>query len=222
MAKVKAYLNEQVLTQLGLVLYRPKAGFFDVIGTVKEAPAHTPDFNESDQVDESAIAKTAIENVQVLPEILPKNAKIPSPVINKKSDVGTSIESASLETAGMAVVTLFLAEGLSAVWQNEASPEWRLWRNICRAFHWPLEATQGMDLAALQTEAAIEQAFEQFLAQDIHQVLVTENALQHPLAQRLSEGFELLVVPSLSQMLQNALAKRQFYAAVVTQLEGRG
>jgi hypothetical protein len=222
MAKVKAYLNEQVLTQLGLVLYQPKAGFFDAKEAVEEESANALEFNATVQMDEPAIPSPAKEVVQISSEILPENAKIPSPAIEEKPNEAEHVESATLEEVGAVVAALFLAEGLSAVWQKEASPEWRLWRNICRAFHWPVEVTQGVDLAALQTEAAIEQAFEQFLAQDIHQVLVTETALQHPLTQLLSEGFELLVVPSLTQMLQNALAKQQFYAAVVTHLEGRG
>ncbi|WP_178862986.1 hypothetical protein [Thiomicrorhabdus cannonii] len=114
-----------------------------------------------------------------------------------------------LEPAGLVLI----GSGLNAIWENDEALEWQLWLNICRAFAWPEEQVTYFDTDVLSSEEAVFTTLEEIMALDVEQVL--SMAPEHALSEQLAEGFAVLTVPSLSDMLADPYAKRDFYETLM-------
>lgn len=113
------------------------------------------------------------------------------------------------EPAGLVLI----GSGLNAIWENDELPEWQLWLNICRAFGWSEEQVSYYDTEVLSSEEAVFTTLEEIMAFDVEQVL--SMAPDHALSEQLAEGFAVLAVPSLSEMLADPYAKRDFYETLM-------
>lgn len=115
----------------------------------------------------------------------------------------------AVEPAGLVLI----GSGLNAIWENDELPEWQLWLNICRAFGWSEEQVSYYDTDVLSSEEAVFTTVEEIMAFDVEQVL--SMAPDHVLSEQLAEGFAVLTVPSLNEMLADPYVKRDFYETLM-------
>lgn len=174
--------------------------------------------------------KGALNALSEIEDFLQKNAKISSPIPFEEQKVvvetipfspekaAFSLEPALEEPANDLVGHLkwvWVGEGVQSIWQSPYDSAWRLWLNILKAFGLKPEQTRFFDSLTLSREADFEQCVEVLIAAGIERVWVSEEALSSPLVAWLAEGVEIVPVPSLNRMLEEGLAKQQFYEAVI-------
>lgn len=109
---------------------------------------------------------------------------------------------------------VFVAQGIDAIWENESELSWQLWENIQQAFGWQEQDVQFFDADNLASEEAVMACVEEVIDLQVEQVfLMLDEA--HSLYEILSEGVEVIQLPSLNEMLENPYAKQSFYQAMV-------
>lgn len=104
---------------------------------------------------------------------------------------------------------IVIGEDLSQFWQNDAAPEWQLWKNICDAFGWDNEQIPFYDTLHLVTEETIFVSLEEIMEMEVDWVLSMDS--ESIFAEHLQEGLQLKTLPSLSAMLSDAYAKKTFF-----------
>ncbi|MDG4811849.1 hypothetical protein P8629_02415 [Hydrogenovibrio sp. 3SP14C1] len=111
---------------------------------------------------------------------------------------------------------VFLGAGLNAVWQNEERSEWQLFLNILSAFKLSEDQVRFFDTSQLVTEETIFATLDEIIELGVEQVFAYDEA--GPLLQELNEGAQIIVIPSLDEMLSSGRAKRDFYHLMMAQL----
>lgn len=119
----------------------------------------------------------------------------------------------SLKPAVDKVPFIVIGEGLNEFWQNDASLEWQLWKNICKAFAWDNEQIPFFDTLQLVSEDAIFASLEKIMEMEVDWVLSMDS--ESIFAEHLQEGLQLKTLPSLSSMLSDAYAKKTFYQTLI-------
>ena len=107
---------------------------------------------------------------------------------------------------------VLIGAGLNAVWQNESTLDWQLLQNICQALNWPIENFSFFDTDLLISDASIFATMEEIIEIGVEWVLSMDS--EHPISEPLSEGVQVIDVPSLEQMLCDPYAKQSFFQSV--------
>lgn len=113
-------------------------------------------------------------------------------------------------------VFIFLGAGLNTIWQNEDRSEWQLFLNILSAFNLSEEQVRFFDTSQLVTEEAIFATLDEIIELGVEQVFAFDET--GPLLQELSEGAQIVVMPSFEDLLSSPHAKRDFYHLMMAQL----
>ncbi|MBF6058819.1 hypothetical protein [Thiomicrorhabdus heinhorstiae] len=148
------------------------------------------------RVEESgSISESEVQYLEASEQI---ESQVPSPVAGKQTEVFAAEESP----------LILIGPDLSAVWENEDDLAWQLWKNILAAFDWHDRNVMFYDSSHLVSEEAVFAVFDELLEMGVERVLSVDD---NPLADQLSEGMELVTIPSLQDMLHDPYAKQQCY-----------
>lgn len=109
---------------------------------------------------------------------------------------------------------ILIAPGLEAIWEVEDALEWQLLQNIAQVFHWDLEQLTYFDTDLLATEEAVMATLEEVFALQVTTVFSMDS--DSMLSQYFTEGFEVITLPSLEQMLSDGYAKKMCYNTLIT------
>lgn len=109
---------------------------------------------------------------------------------------------------------ILIGSGLNSIWEDEDQLEWQLWLNICEALNWPEDQIVYYDTEALISEEMLFATMEEIVESGVDCVLSMQSDSE--LSEQLSEGLQVIEVPSLQDMLVDPYAKQSFYQSVVT------
>lgn len=178
-----------LLNTLGLPIWQSRSGQFLISQKVKESPS--PSYAVSDE--EPQHDTTQVE------------------------EGGAPVDfAASLVEEELKRVFVFLGAGLNTIWQNEDRSEWQLFLNILSAFHLSEDQVRFFDTSQLVTEEAIFATLDEIIELGVEQVFAFDET--GPLLQELSEGAQIIVMPSFEDLLNSPRAKRDFYHLMMVQL----
>lgn len=141
-------------------------------------------------------------------------AKGSEPVQPIEHDVmSTNAEMGGLNNEKSSSTVVLLGQGLSSIWEDEEHLEWRLLLNICTAMQWSESDLVMFDTDLLSTDEACYDVVEEVLALGSGMILSMNG--EHQASEMLSEGLEVIEVPSLEQMLWDPYSKQTFYETII-------
>ncbi|MDG6774070.1 hypothetical protein QCB45_06980 [Thiomicrorhabdus sp. ZW0627] len=108
---------------------------------------------------------------------------------------------------------VLIGSGLNSIWEDENRLEWQLWLNICEALGWPEDQVAYYDTDALISEEMLFSTIEEIVESGVERVLSMQPYSE--LSEQLSEGLQVIEVPSLQDMLFDPYAKQSFYQSVM-------
>lgn len=106
-----------------------------------------------------------------------------------------------------------IGAGLQAIWQNDASEAWQLWQNIEQVFAFPADSVLVIDVDDLYDEQSVASAISEIRAAGVSHVVVFD--CDHDLVDCLFDFVEVVLVPTLDEMLDEPRAKKDFYQNMV-------
>lgn len=113
------------------------------------------------------------------------------------------------ESIGLVLV----GSGLNSIWEDDSRQEWQLWLNICEALGWQEEQVAYYDTDALISEEMLFSTMEEIVESGVERVLSMQPDSE--LSEQLSEGLQVVEVPTLHDMLVDPYAKQSFYQSVM-------
>lgn len=104
---------------------------------------------------------------------------------------------------------VWVGSDLNDIWQNESSPEWLLLMNILKAFDIAQERLMFFDTLPLATEDALFTTLEEIIESGAEHVFAFDET--DPLVEKLLDGVEVILLPSLTDLLYSSTLKKQLY-----------
>ncbi|MBD3611973.1 MAG: hypothetical protein HUJ13_06145 [Hydrogenovibrio crunogenus] len=182
------FISANVLNTLGLPVWQSRPGQFSVSQKPEESDLSSYIVSDDDQSD----------------------------AIHVEEDSSIVDYASSLAENEFQRVFIFLGAGLNTIWQNEDRPEWQLFLNILSAFNLSEDQARFFDTGQLVTEEAIFATLDEIIELGVEQVFAFDET--GPLLQELSEGAQIVVMPSFDDLLNLPRAKRDFYHLMIAQL----
>lgn len=104
---------------------------------------------------------------------------------------------------------LLFGHGLKAIWKQQDNPAWQLWRSILNFHLTKPEQLVFYDTAELTDEDKIFDLLDELAEQGFETAYSMDN--EHPINEILAENIQLEFLPSLEEMLDNPILKRDLF-----------
>lgn len=164
--------------------------------------------------DFASLASTETPNVEVVVET--KGFELAAAEVLSEPTMITSISDEGANSTGLSLDKIgfvLLGSGLNSIWEDETKSEWLLLQNICQAFGLSEEQLSYFDTDSLISEEAIFTTMEEIIDLGVEWVFSMES--EHAISEQLSEGVQVIHIPSLEQMLFDPYAKQSFYQSAL-------
>lgn len=137
-------------------------------------------------------------------------------VLSPQSEVSTSLEVEPVQARALYLGQVCIGEGLEEIWQNDESDAWALWQSICQVFEWEADESWFVDALHLFSDDVVAETLQELQAAQVSRVFIF--GCDHDIVDSLYEVCDVVLLPSLDEMLEDPFAKKQFYQTLKVEL----
>lgn len=190
-----------------------------VVETGKETLfSEQPTALEEGHLPRSAQDITGREAAAEISEILPTNLSLlemyEETPQKELETTPPSVQQGKLSSSSQAKsMRVFIGEGLDSIWDNDQTPEGRLLEQLVKALSWENCDVIYYDTANLHSDEAIFTTLDEIIDAGVEAVFSFDEGGE--LLEHLSEGVNVVLLPSLTNQLQSGSAKKSCYAHLI-------